>query len=215
MEHAWLKREGARDLVLFMLGWGATPNAVLHIHPPGCDVLAFYNYTDIPPPVPAEMTAGYRRVYLIAWSFGVWVAEQCCQHLPLHKAIALNGTPFPSDPRYGLRLRVLLRTMRGIAKAGGVNPFADKSQEGTRYIPSGPYPERSAEEMVDELQRLADWSASSSTARIPWDKAFIATRDEIFPPANMRAYWATVGLGTEFDSFHYPFADPALILAEI
>lgn len=214
MQHFWLKQDQANpDLVLYILGWAATPNAVCHIDPPGCDVLACCNHTDIAPLDPADF-ARYRRIYLFAWSFGVWVAEQCCQRLPLYKAIALNGTPFPVDDRYGMRLRIVMRTMQGLSRVG-MNPFNEKAYGGVRYIPDGPYPDRSIEEKIEELARLAEWSKETSFAKIRWDKAYIGSKDEIFPPAKMQAYWETVGLGTSFESYHYPFADPAIILSNL
>lgn len=213
MQQSWLKQEGNQDLVLYILGWAATPNAVYHIDPPGCDALACYHYNSIEP-LDAAQLASYRRIYLFAWSFGVWVAEQCCRQLPLYKAIALNGTPFPVDDRYGMRLRVVLRTMRGLARVG-MNPFNEKAYGGVRAIPSGPYPDRSIEEKATELMQLADWSKENSAAHLAWNKAYIATKDEIFPPDKMRAYWATVGLGTEFESYHYPFADSSIVLNQL
>ena len=210
MQQTWLKQEGHPALVLYMLCWAATPNAVLHIDPPHCDVLACYDHRSIAPISP-ESLAGYGRIYLFAWSFGVWVAEQCCRELKLHKAIALNGTPFPVDDRYGMRLRVVLRTMQGLARVG-MNPFNDKAYGGVRYIPEGPYPDRSIEEKIDELKQLAEWRKADSAAHLHRDAAFIGDKDDIFPPAKMRAYWNSVGLGTEFSSYHYPFADPSIVL---
>lgn len=215
MQEVWLQQDAAhQDLVIFMLGWAATPNAVLHISPPGCDVLVCYDHRSISPLEPERFTR-YRRIYLFAWSFGVWVSEQSCRELPLHRAVTLNGTPYPVDPRYGMRLRVVLRTMRSLIRSGGDNPFAAENNEAGRYIPVGPYPDRSPEEKLDELNLLAERAAADSTPHIRWDAAYIATRDEIFPPDNMRAYWNPLGLGTEFDSFHYPFSDPQLILREL
>ncbi len=213
MQHAWLKRDHSPDLVLYMLGWAATPNAVFHIDPPGCDAIAYYDHRAIEPLAPEEF-AGYRRIYLFAWSFGVWVAEQCCRELPLHRAIALNGTPFPVDDRYGMRLRVVLRTMQGLARVG-MNPFHDKAYGGLRYIPEGPFEDRSIEAKIDELNFLAERSRADSAAYLRWDAAYIGSKDEIFPPAKMRAYWNSVGLGTEFESFHYPFADPDIVLRHL
>ncbi len=214
MEKTWLIREGNQDLVLFMLGWAATPNAVCHITPPGCDVLACHDHRSIAPLAAGDF-AGYRRIYLFAWSFGVWVAEQCCRELPLYRAIALNGTPCPVDKRYGMRLRAVQRSMRAIARTGGSNSFNDGTQGGLRYIPDGPFADRSAEEKMEELDLLSQWSSENSAAHLHWDAAFIGDKDEIFPPANMRAYWSSVGLGTEFESYHYPFANPAIVLNQL
>lgn len=215
MQQTWLKQnEKNQDLVLFMLGWAATPNAVLHIDPPGCDVLVCYDYRSMAQ-LKAESFARYRRIYLFAWSFGIWATEECCRELPLYKAVALNGTPFPVSEQYGMRLRAVLRTMRTLARNGGDNPFASADSEDTRYMPSGPYPEMTVDEKIEELNLLAERSAAHSEASIRWNAAYIADKDEIFPPQRMRDYWSGVGLGTEFNSFHYPFADPQLVLQHI
>ncbi len=217
MEKVWLQREaGNRRLVLFMLGWAATPNAVCHISPAGCDVLACHNHSGEPEVLRAADFVQYERIYLFAWSFGIWVAEQCCRELPLYRAVALNGTPFPVDPRRGMRLRVVQRSMQAIARSGGVNEFATHSPATDgRYIPTGPYPDRTAEEKVDELMNLAERAEAYSAEHISWHRAYIADMDEIFPPARMREYWNSRGLGTEFHSYHYPFSNPDIVLHEL
>ena len=41
MQQIWLKQDEAnRDLIIYMLGWAASPNAIQHIDTPGNDVLA-------------------------------------------------------------------------------------------------------------------------------------------------------------------------------
>lgn len=214
MQQTWLVQdEGNQDLIIYMLGWAASPNAICHITPAGYDVLACYNYTAVVP-LSAEAFSRYRRIYLFAWSFGVWMAEQCCRELPLHRAVAYNGTPYPVDRDRGMRLRVVLRSMRALAKTDGSNPFSEGAEEG-RYMPSGPYPDRSAAEKVDELMFLSARAEEHSAEHLQWDKAYIADKDEIFPPANMRKHWHSVGLGTEFDSYHYPFAKAEIVLQEL
>ncbi len=215
MEQVWLQQSPEnQDLIIFILGWAATPNAVCHITPPGYDVLACHNHSGEPEILRAGDFVRYRRIYLFAWSFGVWVAEQSCRELPLHRAIALNGTPYPVDPRWGMRLKVVMRSMQAIASKGGVNEFATTTTEG-RYIPTGPYPDRSATEKVAELTNLSERAKAYSAPHLTWHQAYIADKDEIFPPARMRDYWGSVGLGTDFDSYHYPFADPAIVLNEL
>ena len=215
MQQIWLTQEaGNQDLIIYMLGWAATPNAIQHIDTPGFDVLACCNYSELTVLRAADF-ARYRRMYLFAWSFGIWVAEQCCRDLPLHRAVALNGTPYPVSAQWGMRLKVVLRSMRTMAKNGeDNNPFAVGAEEG-RYMPTGPYPDRTAAEKVAELEYLAAMAEAESTAHLQWHKAYIADKDEIFPPARMWDYWQTVGLGTGFESWHYPFANPAIVLDEL
>ena len=212
MQEAWLKQnEANQDLVIFMLGWAATPNAVCHIDPPGCDVLACYDHRSIAPLAAARFTR-YRRIYLFAWSFGVWVAEQSCQALPLHKAVAINGTPYPASQQYGLRLKVLQRTIRSVAAMGG-NPFKDEAHP-EKYAPAGDFEEPSPDQQVEELDFLAEACQTlPEQPHLPWSRAYIATMDEIFPPARMRAYWGE--LGVDFESYHFPFYNESIVLGEL
>lgn len=213
MQETWLIRGGNRDLVIFMLGWSATPNAVRHIRPAGCDVLACCRYTELRDFQPGEFCA-YRRIYLFAWSFGVWAAERCCSRLPLYKAVAYNGTPFPVHDRFGMHPRVVQLTLRGLSRVG-MKPFLEKTYGSAQAVPQGDFPERSLEENIAELGYLAEQSAQNSAPSILWNKAYIAAGDAIFPPAAMRAYWGSAGLGTGIAGPHYPFADPRVVLDEM
>ena len=213
MKGAWLiKKSGHRHLILFMLGWGATPNAVHQLpFPEGYDVLCCFDHRKLRPLNAADF-AGYERIYLFAWSFGVWVAEQSCQELLLHKAIAINGTPYPASPQYGLRLKVLQRTIRSVAAKGG-NPFKDEAHP-EKYAPAGPFEEPTPQQQVEELDFLADACQTlPEQPHLPWCRAYIATMDEIFPPARMRAYWGE--LGEEFESYHFPFHNESIVIGEL
>lgn len=213
MHSIWLHQSpGNRRLILFILGWGATPNALQPItFPAGYDVFCCYDHRQLQP-LKAGDFAQYERIYLFAWSFGVWVAGQICQELPLHRAVAINGTPYPASPQYGLRLKVLQRTIRSVAALGG-NPFKDEEHP-TRYAPPGPFEEPSPQQQVEELDFLAEACQSlPEQPQLPWHRAYIATQDEIFPPARMRAYWGDTG--HDFDSFHFPFYHPEIILNEL
>ena len=213
MKQNWLiQNTGNRRLILFMLGWGATPNAVHQLSfPAGYDVLCCYDHRQLSP-LKAEDFSHYERIYLFAWSFGVWVAEQSCQELPLYRAVAINGTPYPASPQYGLRLKVLLRTIKSVAAMGG-NPFKDESCP-ERYAPAGPFAEPSAHQQVEELEFLANACQTiPEQPHLPWHRAWIATMDEIFPPDRMRAWWGETG--QDFESYHFPFYAAQIVLGEL
>ena len=213
MKQDWLiQTPGNKRLILFMLGWGATPNAVYQLpFPAGYDVLCCYDHRQLTP-LRAEDFAGYERIYLFAWSFGVWVAEQSCQALPLHRAVAINGTPCPASPQYGLRLNVLLRTIKSVATMGG-NPFKDETRP-ERYAPAGPFAEPASRQQLEELEFLSEACQTLPVQpHLSWHRAWIATKDEIFPPARMRAWWGE--LGVDFESYHFPFYYPEIVMSEL
>ena len=102
MEQHWIVKERNRDLIVFALGWASDFHAVAHIRPEGYDILCTDDYRTIESVDPATV-AGYRRIYLFAWSFGVWVSELIFRGIPFYKTVALNGTcllytsPSPRD----------------------------------------------------------------------------------------------------------------------
>ncbi|MBR4108489.1 MAG: DUF452 family protein [Akkermansia sp.] len=196
MQRRLLQRyPGNRKLVLMFLGWAATPADVAHIpFPAEYDVLVCHGYRTRPMAWAAEEFAGYEQIYLFAWSFGVWVAEQCCPALPLRRAVALNGTPFPVSEEYGMRLRPALRAARAMLR--------------TAPEPGLPTPQ----ERLDEITRLAAWAEECSAARLRWDAALLADADEMFPPARLQAYWQPLGVAMVYHGTHNPFDEPKRIL---
>ena len=208
MQKHWLIRENNPDLILFVLGWSCDYHAVEHIRPAGYDIFCTYDYTDLEPITPETFT-GYRHIYLFAWSFGVWVSEQILKDIPLHKAVALNGSPLPVDDRYGIPGRSLAVTLKGLMRAG-TGDF-NKRAYGAHYEKIAPYLEtRSLEDKYTELRRLHKWASEPYEPALRWTKAVIGRQDIIFPPQNTAAYWGE--LGETKDLPHYPFADPQTVL---
>lgn len=209
-----VRQPGNRNLVLYVLGWASSPNAVYHIPlPPGFDSLVLRDYRTMEELKPEEF-ACYDRIYLIAWSYGVWVAEQIAAALPLHRAIAFNGTPFPTDEQYGMEVQLVLDTMSNPTEVS-ILDFIDMAYGGIEYVPLEPFPDWPLEEKVDELNTLLAASRTRSAAHLHWDAAYLGTKDVIFRPEKMRAYWGRVGLGTALDCYHYPFGDPDVVLRHL
>ena len=103
-------RDGNPGLILFMLGWAADHHAVEHLAPEGYDMLCVYDYRTLEP-FAAEEFSAYRNVTLFAWSFGVWAAERTCRDVAPDCAVALGGTPYPVDDRFGIPRRVFLLSL--------------------------------------------------------------------------------------------------------
>lgn len=66
----------ADTLLLFFTGWGTTPQVVEHMgQPKGWDMYAFFDYRTVAPHHIPPIEQHYARVYLVAWSMGVWAAD--------------------------------------------------------------------------------------------------------------------------------------------
>lgn len=204
--------EGNPQLAVVVLGWASGPGLVSHLVSPGCDILAVYDYSDIGDIIERGTIPGkiqktilsYPRRRLIAWSFGIWVAERLFPGILFDRAIAVNGTPLPTDEKLGIGSRRLAVTIRGLGH-GGMEPFNRKAY-GPWYGKALQEQTAPIERYLDELTTLVTLSAVPYTPSIDWNRALVGTLDEIFPPENMVRYWGN--RVKELNLIHYPFGDP-------
>ena len=109
MKTAWLRKEGAEELLVFFNGWGMDHRIAAWLLRESLsagfslDMLACYDYHTL------ETEEGfmnaihrYSRITVVAWSFGVWAAQHT-ELPPIGRAIAINGTLHPVDARVGFR----------------------------------------------------------------------------------------------------------------
>jgi len=198
-----LKKEGAPSLVVFVLGWAADHRFVAHIRPPGFDVLSICDFREVGPLALPE----YGHKVLVAWSFGIWAAEQMFGEDTFDRAIALCGSPLPMSDRHGLGLRRAKLTLRSLPE--GLLPFyrACLGASFERFF--NILPARAPESLRLELESLMERSLQSYTPQIRWDRALLGERDTVFPLSNLRDYWGDKALRLPFS--HYPFADEAMV----
>ena len=121
MQKHWLKRIGAPDLDRDrLLSAGLSePRLVQNIADRGViHVLVLYDYLGRWSRSRQPIRPPMDRSTSLAWSFGVWVAEQVCRDIPFRRAVALNGTPLPVDARYGIPPQAMAVTRQGIRRTG-------------------------------------------------------------------------------------------------
>ena len=210
----------ARQLIIYFCGWGMTPATVSHLTlPDQCDLLALYDYrslelSDDLADLPWD---SYEAVDIIAWSLGVWAAEQVIPHwstLPtIQRLIAVAGSPYPMHDQWGIPSQIFTGTLEGLSEENRQR-FNRRMCGGKRYkhlyeILS----ERPTEELRAELQAVYDAlpSAESETATphsaLSWSLALIGERDQIFPADHLTALWSALGVPTQLiaDGYHYLF----------
>lgn len=208
------------QLIIYFCGWGMTPATVSHLTlPDQCDLLALYDYRDLEQSddladLPWD---SYEAVTIVAWSLGVWAAEQVVPHwsiLPTkQRLIAVAGSPYPMHDQWGIPKQIFVGTLEGLTDENRQR-FNRRMCGGKRYkqlydILS----ERPTTELRDELQAVYDSlaipEASESTphTRLAWDLAIIGERDQIFPAKNLSTLWKAVNVPTLLlpDGYHYLF----------
>lgn len=197
-----------------------TPATVSHLTLPAqCDLLKLYDYRELELSDDlADLPWGsYEAVAIVAWSLGVWAAEQVVPHwsiLPTkQRLIAVAGSPYPMHDQWGIPKQIFVGTLEGLTDENRQR-FNRRMCGGKRYkqlydILS----ERPTTELRDELQAvydsLATPEASGSTphTRLAWDLAIIGERDQIFPAKNLSTLWKAVNVPTLLlpDGYHYLF----------
>lgn len=197
-----------------------TPATVSHLTLPAqCDLLTLYDYRELELSDDlADLPWGsYEAVAIVAWSLGVWAAEQVVPHwsiLPTkQRLIAVAGSPYPMHDQWGIPKQIFVGTLEGLTDENRQR-FNRRMCGGKRYkqlydILS----ERPTTELRDELQAvydsLATPEASESTPhiRLAWDLAIIGERDQIFPAKNLSTLWKAVNVPTLLlpDGYHYLF----------
>lgn len=208
----WENRDTAPDsgergdsLLIFFCGWASDHNTVRVLL--DNDALAQYADSDIlvcwdysSPGFKrefAELASGYSRISVVAWSLGVWAAQQDETLLALSKegkivsCTAVNGTVSPVDDRFGIPVAIFKGTLDGLN---------DRNLYKFRYRMCGGKecymtfmsrePERSIESDRGELGHIFRAAAAGTKACGPlWTTAVIGTDDAIFPSSNQRAAW--------------------------
>ena len=209
MKYEFLKKEGRESLILFFGGWGSGPELfsscpVAH----GYDLLFCYDYRN--PAFDGTVISGYSDIRILAWSMGVFVADMSadsivsgkvsgvCSPLRIERSIAVGGTLFPVDDRFGIPRSVFSGTLENMSDGRIADAVLSKFRrrmcgKGLEYYMSH-LPRRRTEELAEELYALySAVSSGRSCGSLRWDIAVIGENDLIFPPSNQLAAWALPG----------------------
>lgn len=203
MKTEFIEQQGS-NLILYFAGWGTPPSAVAHLQiPQNFDLLICYDYQDLQ--LQFDFSA-YNDIYLVAWSMGVWVAEQVLQNVAIHKAVAINGTPKPNDDQFGIPSAIFQGTLDHL-NATTRNKFERRMCQSrevlAQYQQLPDY--RSLENIQRELSFLAQQIKQRPAVTFQWHQAWIATQDHIFPVANQQAYWQSHCPVKTIEAGHYTF----------
>lgn len=96
----------------FFNGWGMTSKSIEHLTAENArthtfDCLHFFDYQNRE--VPQSNFSGYAKIYLIAWSMGVYMSSLL--QLPFTKKIAFCGTGNPIDAGEGIAPKIYTLTI--------------------------------------------------------------------------------------------------------
>ena len=214
MKTAWIRKEGAEKLLLFFNGWGMDARLGAHLlgesrsEEFSHDLLLCYDYRtlDLAKEVMVDL-AHYKEITIIAWSFGVWVAQHSALP-PITKAIAINGTLYPVNAEKGIAPEVFQATLSGWSEENRhrFNRRMCGSSEALSLF-STMFPDRTAADQKEELMHLKEYVQATGTTTAAWsyDHAIIGGRDLVFPAQQQYQAWKGVPQTVISDMPHFPF----------
>lgn len=189
MNLCFIHKENNPRLLLVYAGWSTDESAFASLRCEGYDIAVASDYTELTP----LRINGYGEVVLLAWSLGVHAAELTATDLPLTLTIAVCGTPTPADDLAGIPTAIWEATANGLTEAS-LAKF--RRRMGATGLPRG-------SRTIENLKReLIEFPTSAVSFR--WDRAIIASKDRIFPPANQLRAWQGRAEITEIDASHTP-----------
>ena len=203
MKSVWIRRSGAKRIVVLFGGWGFDERCLNPDAFKNADLLFFYDYRTLDLPALPDF-GSYERVYLAAWSFGVWVANLFFDRFPKRKiSVAINGSWDPVSDARGIPEKIFRATLQTydeqakekfLARIFGSYPLFGELK---KYAPEAP-----AREQRQELAALAEHFKKYPQTPRDWTRAIASPSDKIFPIKSMLCAW-----GEKLEksgSAHYP-----------
>ena len=209
----YIDKDSGNRLLLFFAGWGMDETPFLALRRSGYDIAVVFDYTGFDPDASAarirEFIAPYAETVVIAWSFGVRVAQEILSLLNqcptnITRTVAVNGSPMHVNDSLGIPEIIFNGTLAGLSETS-LRKFYRRM-----FATSGEFaefesrrPRRPFESLRGELVTFSRLSPLMPDPGI-WNLALVSSADRIFPPANLLAAWSGVEMKVLEDSPHCP-----------
>ena len=139
---------------------------------------------------------------------GVWAASQIMKQypsLPLSQSIAINGTPYPIHETKGITPAIFEGTLQGLNEQS-LQKFQRRMCGSTADYKTFQTvaPQRSIEELKEELAAIQKQYLSLPPSDFAWQKAIIGKNDHIFLPDSQWLAWRNKVDSLEYtEAAHY------------
>lgn len=208
MIQQFIKRDGCDTLRVFFAGWGSDDNLFGGMVQGDVDYLLCYDYRTLS--FDYSVFEGYKRVEVVAWSFGVWVAGQILvgdfmEGVNIVHSVAINGTLAPIDDELGIPNSIFEGTLGGFSPVGLVK-FRRRMCGGSDGVKEflALNPRRGLDELRDELEALGvAVRAQKTISNFHFSEVVISKSDNIIPTENQRRAWSGHSNLTELDDYHF------------
>lgn len=206
MKASWIHKDSNTDCILFFNGWGMDERAVSQLDNSGYDICMFSDYQSA---VFSEMDfSAYERLYVIAWSLGVWNAAKCLSNsgLKFEKSLAINGTLKPINDLYGIPTKVFDLTLQNWSEQTRPK-FNARVIGGNAIYQSNQnlFSLRTVENQKTELAAIQKHYQDSPELNFAFDTAIIGDNDLIFSSENQQRAWCSKAKVVNLTMPHFPF----------
>lgn len=191
MKSEFLVKKGENRLIVIYAGWSSDSRLYAGLRfPEGYDVALVSGYTDLD--LNLSFTEGYATIALIAWSLGVWAAENSFPADRVTFAVAVNGTPYPCDDLKGIPSAVFNTTRKRLDERN-LRKFrrrmVSSKEDFDNLLPLLPEND-DIDSLKSELLFISEESTRRSPdASFPWERAYVSNSDSIFPDDAQREAW--------------------------
>lgn len=193
MKYQWLHQTKHKQLLLFFSGWGCVASDFKHLVAEQYDVLMIYDYLTIDLPLELkEVLSTYDSVSVVAWSFGVWVAQATLPvlNLPLGKVMAINGTLKPVDDAFGIPIAIAQGTLANLSERNLLKfqrRMVSSAETWTRFSANRPVSDVLI--LKAELAALYHHFVTFQSENSMYSDVVICSNDLIFSSDNMIRFW--------------------------
>lgn len=210
-----IQSNNSKSLILFFCGWGYDEACIAHLKTKKYDVKALYDYRHLEPESPMQL-ANYTHITVVAWSYGVWVANKVLGNAEqsIDQSLAINGTLKPVDDNYGIPVDIFNATLNSLTERS-YQKFQVRVMGGsTNYSNNKGYlPARNFTDQKEELECLAEMFAIEPKVNLKWDKAICGSSDFIIGFDNQIRFWGDKSIIKSYPHFifdHYQTWDDLL-----
>ncbi len=208
MNHFWIRNK-KNKLLVFFNGWGCDEYSFSHLHAKDYDLLLLNDYKEL---ILKESLIleikNYPEIYVVGWSYGVWVANYIwsISQLPVNKAIAINGTTLPMHDQYGIPKSLTLGTLNHLSESSLLKfqwRMVGGSQYWKHFVKNKP--QRKLADQKEELRALIQHFKKHACKEGFYSFALIGSKDLVFSVDNQRKFWKGKVPIKEIEAPHFCF----------
>ena len=211
MKNTWLNRNRNKNLIVFFNGWACDEKPFINLDFEDNDLLMFYDYSEhnsINETLIAEINQ-YQNINLIAWSMGVFIANNVFQSLDVSfkTKIAINGTLNPIDDMQGIPKLIYDGTLQNFSESTRKKFFLRMCGDKNTFVQFlKNQPTRNINNQKEELTNIQkNVSLFESNAKNIFNKLILGNQDRIFPVQNQCNFWNGKLIYKTVDIPHFPF----------